>query len=228
MKMFNGLSLYTILALSIGLYASAGFTLVYQEQDGYFAFTAPAGLKCESMQTGFNCITQIPGAMAEFNIQIASVKKKATPALVLLERLQAYKKQPHFRVFEQGEPTLYQGNERLLANAIIKEEVAHAPSAFVAFTYDVLGNVGYNMSPQTAGPLAFYLLAALIRHKIVMLTLTCGGNTCAAFQGTWHSILNSLQLASVEKGTIKPLPIKKRPGNHTQNTLQEWVNSLLR
>lgn len=226
--MFNGFYLYTILALCLGLYASRGFTQIYQEQDGYFAFTAPANLKCESVQGGFNCLTQMPGAMAEFSIQIASVKKKATPALVLLERLQDYKSQPHFRVFDGGEPKLYQGNERLLAHAIVKEELAHTPSAFVAFTYDVLGNVGYNMSPQTAGPLAFYMQAALIRHKVVMLTLTCGGNNCAPFQGTWHSVLNSLQLASVEKGTIRPLPIKKRPGNHTQNTLQEWVNSLLR
>ncbi|MCP4500623.1 MAG: hypothetical protein GY822_11745 [Deltaproteobacteria bacterium] len=155
---------------------------------GYFMMVVPGGFNCEATPRNLKC-RGTRGANVLLHIEVRDVPRSATPALVLLNQMDAFKKKPHFKKVDQK-----------------KVVVDGSPGVVASFTYDYLGNVRYGVGVQ-----ALYVIR---ENKLFLIHFEARKRDFRSYLDDVKAVYASFRMADLDAGgnpSLKSLKIKKDP-----------------
>ena len=126
----------------------------------------------------------------------------ATAALVALNQLEKYEKEPHFKLVQKAATSV------------------DGIKAFVqTFTYNELGNVDR--------PVWLQIFNAVQGNNLIVAQMQCASQTCSEYGGVVNQVFNSLKIAPLDKtglpikGKLAPAqPVKSQEFNKIINELE--------
>lgn len=202
-----GLLLTLILGLSAPAFSQGiaeqlmgGGQKPHLDKGGFFSVVIPGGFNCTAKPRDLKC-QGTRGQNVLLKIEVRDVPRSATPALVVLNQMDAFKKKPHFKHI----------NTKKLV-------IGGSDAVMASFTYDYLGNVRYGIGVQ-----ALYVIR---ENKLFLIHFEARENAYGAYAQDLQAVYNSFKMAQLDAGgnplveSLKPKkkrnrlldPFKKRTG----------------